>query len=78
MGFVKRFFSSILAVEPQERMKLMFLSMSYFFIIIGYTITRDLRDTVFVSIVGSEYQPIARIFSLFVLILPLISLCKDG
>lgn len=76
MSFVKRFFSSLLSVEPQERLKLMFLSMSYFFIIIGYTITRDLRDTVFVSIVGSEYQPLAKILSLFALILPLFIYAK--
>lgn len=76
MGLFKRFFSSILSVEPQERKKLFYLSMSYFFIIIGYTITRDLRDTIFVSIVGSEYQPLARILSLFVLIVPLIFYAK--
>lgn len=76
MSLGKRFFSSILSVEPQERLKLMFLSICYFFIIIGYTITRDLHDAVFASIVGSEYQPIARIFSLFVLIVPLIFYAK--
>ena len=76
MSFVTRFFSSILSVEPQERLKFIFLSLSYFCIITGYTITRDLRDTVFVSIVGSEYQPLARIISLFVLIGPLFIYAK--
>ena len=76
MHFIKRFFSSILSVEPQERLKLLFLSMSYFCIITSYTITRDLRDTVFVSIVGSEYQPLALIISLFVLIAPLFLYAK--
>ena len=76
MSFVKRFFSSILSVEPQERMKLLFLSMSYFFIIIGYTITRDLHDTDLCFLVGSEYQPMARILSLFVLIVPLFLYAK--
>lgn len=76
MSFVKRFFSSILSVEPQERLKLLFLSLSYFFIIVGYTITRDLRETIFMSTVGSEYQPIAKILSLFVLIVPLFVYAK--
>lgn len=76
MSFVKRLFSSLLSVEPQERLKLLFLSLSYFFIIIGYTITRDLRETIFMSTVGSEYQPIAKILSLFVLILPLFLYAK--
>jgi AAA family ATP:ADP antiporter len=71
MSCFKRFFGSILSVEPQERLKLMFLSMAYFFVITGYTITRDLRDTVFTKIVGAEYQPWARILALFALILPL-------
>ena len=76
MNLVKRFFSSILSVEPQERLKLLFLSMSYFCIITSYTITRDLRDTVFVSVVGTEYQPLALILSLFVLIVPLFLYAK--
>jgi ATP:ADP antiporter, AAA family len=76
MSFVKRFFNSILSVEPQERLKLLFLSLCYFFIIIGYTITRDLRDTIFVAIVGSEYQPIAKILSLFAFILPIFLYAK--
>jgi ATP/ADP translocase len=71
MSFLKKFFGSMLSVEPQERLKLMFLSMAYFFVITGYTITRDLRDTVFTKIVGAEYQPWARILALFALILPL-------
>jgi AAA family ATP:ADP antiporter len=71
MSFVKRFFGSILSVEPQERLKLMFLSAAYFFVITGYTITRDLRDTVFSKVVGADYQPLARMLSLFALILPL-------
>ena len=76
MSFVKRFFSSVLSVEPQERLKLFFLSMIYFFIIIGYTITRDLHDAVFASIVGSEYQPLARGLALFVFIVPLFFYAK--
>ena len=55
---------------------MIFLSIIYFFIIVGYTITRDLHDAVFASIVGSEYQPLARILSLFALIAPLFLYAK--
>lgn len=76
MDFFKKFFSSILAVEPQERSKLLFLSIAYACIISSYTITKDLRDTIFVSTVGSEYQPYARILSMFVFIVPLFFYAK--
>lgn len=76
MNFLKKFFSSILAVEPQERSKLLFLSIAYACIISSYTITKDLRDTIFVSTVGSEYQPYARILSMFVFIIPLFFYAK--
>ncbi len=68
---IKDVVGSLLAVDPHERLKLLFLSLSYFFIVMGYTITRDLRDVVFASTVGVEYVPIARILSMIVLIAPL-------
>lgn len=71
MSFAKSFFSSLFSVEPQERLKLLFLSLCYFCIIFGYTITQNLRETVFVEIVGKEYQPFAKIIGMFALLLPL-------
>lgn len=76
MNIIKNFFSSILSVEPQERLKLLFLSLVYACIIGSYTITKDLRDTVFVSIVGTEYQPYAQMIAWAIFIIPLFFYAK--
>lgn len=76
MKIIKNFFSSILSVEPQEQLKLLFLSLIYACIIGSYTITKDLRDTVFVSIVGTEYQPYAQMIAWAIFILPLFFYAK--
>jgi ATP:ADP antiporter, AAA family len=55
-------------VEPHERLKLLFLSLSFFFIIGSYTLVKELKDAIFVSIVGREYVPIASGLSMIVLI----------
>lgn len=51
-----------------ERLKLLFLSSVYFLIIAAYTILRDLKNSVFMAVVGKEYIPWARIVVLILLI----------
>ncbi len=68
---VKRLFNSVLAVEPQERMKLLFLSMCYFCIIVAYTVTRDMREIIFTAVVGKDYIPLAGMLGMVVFIAPL-------
>lgn len=76
MSFARRIFSSLLSVEPKERLKLFFLSLSYFCIIVSYAITRELRDSIFSAIVGSEYIWKARIIGMVVFIAPLFLYAK--
>jgi AAA family ATP:ADP antiporter len=59
---------SIFIVEPQERLKLLFLAIAFFFVIAGYTIARDLKDAIFLNVVGREWIPTAKISSMIVLI----------
>lgn len=65
---VKKIFNFIIDVEPSERLKLFFLSISFFLVIAGYTLVRTLKDSLFISIVGKEYQPIAKLWSIIILI----------
>lgn len=65
---LKRLFVSLLNVEPHERVKLLLLSICYFCIIAGYTIAKELKDSVFATVVGSEYIPIARMSAMIILI----------
>lgn len=61
----------LFGIDPQERVKVFFLSLSFFFIIGSYTITRDIKNSIFISVVGTDYIPWAKVSTLFVLV-PLI------
>lgn len=49
-------------------MKLFYLSMAFFFVIGGYTIAKELKDSLFVHIVGKDWIPFARILVTVMLI----------
>lgn len=61
-------FDFFLTIEKQERLKVFLLSLSFFFVIGGYTIVKELKDSIFSNVVGSEYVPKAKIFSMLLLI----------
>ena len=55
-------------IEPQERMKLFFLSLLYFLVVGAYTVTRDLKSSIFLGTVGKEYIPWVKVISMFMLV----------
>ena len=55
-------------IEPQERMKLFFLSLLYFLVVGAYTITRDLKSSIFLGTVGKEYIPWVKVISMLMLV----------
>ena len=55
-------------IEPQERMKLFFLSLLYFLVVGAYTITRDLKSSIFLGTVGKEYIPWVKVISMVMLV----------
>lgn len=61
----------LFGIDPQERIKVLLLSIIFFFIIGSYTITRDIKSSIFMSVVGTEYVPWAKVGTLFILV-PLI------
>jgi len=65
---LKQIAKSLFDIEPHERLKVLFLTLAYFCIIAGYTVSKELKDTVFTAIVGSEYIPQARIAALIFLV----------
>jgi len=65
---LKQIAKSLFDIEPNERLKVFFLSLAYFCIIAGYTVAKELKDTVFNAIVGYEYIPQARIIAMVVLV----------
>ena len=62
------FFKFFINVEKQERVKIALLSLSFFLVIGAYTIVKELKDSIFSNIVGSEYVPQAKMLSMLLLI----------
>ncbi len=54
--------------NKEERLKFIFLAIAFFFVVGGYTAAKELKDSVFMSIVGRTYVPIAKIMTMIVLI----------
>lgn len=65
---VTAFINDFFGIEPHDRTKVLLLSLMYFLIVGGYTLARELKDSLFVHIVGKDYVPIAKIISMIILI----------
>jgi ATP:ADP antiporter, AAA family len=65
----KSMFKSLWEVEPEEKLKTFFLGVMFFLIIFSYTLTKELKDSVFLGIIGTkDYVPWAKFLTLFALI----------
>ena len=62
------YFKSFFNIEREERLKLLFLAISFFLVIGAYTLVRELKSSMFMSIVGKEYVPMARMIAMLMLI----------
>ena len=60
--------SNDLESRSAESTKLFFLAAIFFLIIGAYTVIRDLKNSVFIGLVGKDYIPIARLIFLFLLV----------
>ena len=67
---IKRIFKFLLDVERHELLKVILLTITFFLVIGAYTVTRELKDAVFSTIVGQDRKILAyaKIFSMLVLI----------
>lgn len=61
-------FGSLLSNNKYERLKFIMLTSAFFLVIAAYTMVRELKDSIFMSIVGKEYVPWAKMLSMVVLI----------
>jgi AAA family ATP:ADP antiporter len=68
-GFrLKNIFKALLEGDKHERIKVALLSVCFFVVIGGYTLVKELKDSVFLNVVGLEYLPWVKLFSMIVLI----------
>jgi len=54
--------------KEEERVKIISLGISFFCVIGGYTIIKEMKDALFVSIVGNAYLGKVKLLSMFILI----------
>lgn len=54
--------------DKNERLKFIFLTLMYFFVIASYTLIKEFKNSIFMSIVGIEYLPTAKIIAMVVLV----------
>lgn len=67
-GKLSQLFAPLAVGDKHERLKVLLLSATYLCMVAGYTLIYDLKNSIFISIVGREYQPYAKMASLIVLI----------
>lgn len=65
---LRSIFDFLFNVDRRERLKVLFLSLSFFLVIGAYTVARELKDSIFSSIVGRDYVPQAKLWTVFLLI----------
>lgn len=65
---IKSIFGHLFDVDSNERSKLIYLTLTFFFVIGAYTLARDLKNSIFISMVGRYYVNWARMISMFFLV----------
>jgi len=68
---MKQFFHRLVTFgdfDAQERMKITSIGLSFFFVIGGYTIIKEMKDALFISMVGSAYLGKVKLLSMLLLI----------
>lgn len=64
----KKIFNSFYDIERHERVKVLLLTVAFFLIIGAYTVSKELKDSVFMHIVGKSYVPLAKWLFMIVLV----------
>jgi AAA family ATP:ADP antiporter len=65
---LKNIFNKFFDIERHERLKVLLLTIAFFLIIGAYTVAKELKDSVFMHIVGKSYVPWAKWTFMIVLI----------
>lgn len=65
---LKQLYLGMFSSDPIERRKIILLTIGFFLVMGGYTIVRELKDLVFVNIVGLTSVPTAKLWCIVVLV----------
>lgn len=61
-------YTEYLQIDAFDKIKLIYLAFSFFFIIGSYSILRSLKSSIFIGLVGAEFLPYVKIVSILFLI----------
>jgi AAA family ATP:ADP antiporter len=75
-NWLTRFSKNHLQIDRHDKIKLICLAMSFFFIIGSYSILRSLKASVFLGLVGKEYLPLAKIMGIVLMVPAMIGYSK--
>ncbi|MBY0353355.1 hypothetical protein K2W90_03255 [Candidatus Babeliales bacterium] len=64
---ISRTMEEKLQIDANEIKKLFLLAFSFFFIIASYSILRSLKTSIFLGLVGKEYQPMTRLIAIVIM-----------
>lgn len=67
-SWLSQAFGFFFKIDKRDRLKFFFLTMSYCVIVAGYTIVKELKDSIFIKVVGADYLPWAKIISMVALV----------
>jgi AAA family ATP:ADP antiporter len=73
---LKTLFAGLLDVEKHERLKVLLLTLTFFLIVGAYTVAKELKDSIFISIVGKDYVPVAKWLTMLIFIIPILIYSK--
>lgn len=59
---------NVTGLDKHERLKFFLLTLAFAFIIGSYTIAKELKGSIFVSVVGKDFLPMAKLLVIFLLI----------
>ena len=61
-------FKPFFQVDRQERVKLALLTLTFFFVIASYTLVKELKDSIFMTVVGRAYLPWVKIIAIVAMV----------
>lgn len=65
---IREILGKLIDNSPYEQLKVLFLGISFFFVIGAYTLAKELSGSIFISVVGKEYVFWAKFLTMIVLI----------
>jgi len=65
---ISSLFRPFIQIDKEERVKLALLTVTFFFVIASYTLVKELKDSIFMTVVGKGYLPWVKIVAIVAMV----------